>query len=78
VIRMSTLLLAAVLDGPALWQAFIVETMDPTTALLRYLLAVIVASVLVAVLRAVAGGYQRVVEPDPAAGEPEPAPPTRM
>lgn len=54
----STLALAALLDGPALWHAFGTHEMDASTALLRYLIAVPVSAVLLAVLRAVTAPYR--------------------
>jgi hypothetical protein len=69
--RMPTLLLAALLDSPALWHAFVTHEMDPTAALVRFLIAVVVAAVMLAMLRGLANGYLRVA-PIPAEGGPEP------
>ncbi|WP_127783039.1 hypothetical protein [Rhodococcus sp. X156] len=51
--RWSVLLLALVMSVPALWSAFVVESMSPTTAGVRFLVAVPVAALMVAALRAV-------------------------
>jgi hypothetical protein len=62
--KLSTLLLAALLDSPALYHAFVAHDMDYTAALIRYLIAVVVAAVMLALLRAMANGYRRVNEAD--------------
>ncbi|MDT5037464.1 MAG: hypothetical protein QOE03_2649 [Micromonosporaceae bacterium] len=54
---MPTLLLAAVLDSPALWHAFVAHDLDYTTAGVRYLIAVVVAAVMMALVRSMASGY---------------------
>jgi hypothetical protein len=51
--RFSTLLLAGMLASPALWQAFVTHDLDVSTALTRYLIAVLVAAVMLALLRMV-------------------------
>jgi hypothetical protein len=73
--RMPTLLLAALLDSPALWHAFVKHDMDPVAALTRYLIAVVVAAVMLAMLRGLANGYLREapVPADRPGAEPEPA-----
>jgi hypothetical protein len=58
-----TLVLAVLLDGPALWHAFVAHDLDASTALLRYLIAVPVSAVLLAVLRLVTGPYRAVDQP---------------
>ncbi|MFI5953565.1 hypothetical protein [Cryptosporangium sp. NPDC051539] len=60
--RFSVLLLAGVLASPALWQAFVVGNLDVDTALLRYLIAVIVAAVMLAIVRSIYHAYQRIHE----------------
>ena len=60
--RFSVLLLAAGLASPALWQAFVVGNMDLDTALLRYLIAVLVAALMLSVVRALFRGYHRMQE----------------
>jgi len=75
--RFSTLFLAAVLASPALYAGFWSHTLDTQTALLRYLIAVPVAAVMLAVVRAVTRGYgQRTEQPTVRAeaitGEPMP------
>ena len=57
--RYSTLALAAVMTVPALWQAFVTESLDPTSALVRFLIAVPIAAVLLALPRAVIEHYRR-------------------
>jgi hypothetical protein len=57
--RYSTLLVAAAIASPALWAAFVTHEMDVTTALLRFLVAVPIAAILLAVLDAVTKGYGR-------------------
>jgi hypothetical protein len=57
--KLSTLLLAALLDSPALYHAFVVHDMDYTAALLRYLIAVVVAALMLALLRGLVEGYKR-------------------
>lgn len=43
----STLLLATVLAGPALWHSFVIHDLDPTTALIRFLIAVPLAAAMI-------------------------------
>jgi len=62
-IRPAALLLALVMASPALYQAFVTETMSVQAALTRFLLAVPVAALMLAALRFVVKGY----------GTPEPA-----
>ena len=57
--RLPTLLLAAVLDGSALWHAFVLHDLDYTSALVRYLVAVVVAAFMLWLLRGLANGYLR-------------------
>jgi hypothetical protein len=57
--RMPTLLLAAVLDSSALWHAFVAHDLDYMSALTRYLIAVVVAAIMLSLLRGLANGYQR-------------------
>ncbi|MBT8227349.1 MAG: hypothetical protein HKP61_08530 [Dactylosporangium sp.] len=54
-----TLFLAAVLASPALWHAFIVRDLDPRTALLRYLIAVPLSGLMLALLRSMTRGYRQ-------------------
>jgi hypothetical protein len=56
--RFPTLLLAAVLAGPAIWRATVTGDLDPRTALMRFLIAVPVAGIMLALLRSLATGYQ--------------------
>jgi hypothetical protein len=57
--RFSTLFVAAAIASPALYAAFVKHTLDPTTALLRLLIAVPVAAIMLAVVRAVTHDYGR-------------------
>lgn len=81
-IRPGTVLLAAAISGPALWQAGVAGNLDPTVAMERFLLALGVSIVLLAVLRAITAPYARrriaeapvraedkVVEDDPPDGD---------
>ncbi|GIH81484.1 hypothetical protein Plo01_79130 [Planobispora longispora] len=52
-----TLLIALVLDAPALWHAFVLEDLDIATALVRYLLAVLVSGLMLSVVRRVTAPY---------------------
>ncbi len=54
-----TLLLAALISAPALWQLLVTGDLDLTSALERYLLAVPVAVLMVAGMRALTNGYRR-------------------
>jgi hypothetical protein len=69
VTRVSTLVLAALIASPALWQALVTHQMDLTTALTRFLIAVPVSAVMLAMVRGVAAGYRHMVAGrKPAAG----------
>jgi hypothetical protein len=57
--KWSTLLLAALLDSPALYRAFVTHELDYTTALIRYLIAVVVAALMLALLSGLTNGYKR-------------------
>jgi uncharacterized membrane protein len=57
VAKFSTLFLACVLAGPALWGAFVTRQLDVTTALTRLLIAIPVAAIMLATIRALTGGY---------------------
>lgn len=54
-----TLLLATVLAGPAIWHAVVTQDLDPLTALIRYLIAIPVAALMLAFVRALTNGYER-------------------
>jgi hypothetical protein len=58
--KLSTLLLAALLDSPALYHAFVTHDMDYTSALTRYLIAVVAAAVMLWLLREMMNAYRRV------------------
>src|ERR1041385_5091520 len=57
--RWSTLILAAVLSSPALYHAFVVKDLDVSAALTRFLIAVVVSALILAVLRNMAKGYKQ-------------------
>jgi cell division protein FtsB len=65
--KLSTLLLAALLDSPALYHAFVAHDMDYTTALIRYLIAVVVATLMLWLLRALANVYHSANEAEASA-----------
>jgi hypothetical protein len=50
--RWSTLVLALLLSAPVLWKALMEQTVPVDTAVLRFLLALPVAALLLAVVRA--------------------------
>jgi nucleoside recognition membrane protein YjiH len=54
----STLLLATIVTSPALYDAFVAQTMDLETALTRYLIAVPVCGLMLAGLRSITKGYE--------------------
>jgi hypothetical protein len=56
----STLFLAAVLASPALWQALVVGDLQIQVALIRYLIAVVVAAVMIGLLSAVTRSYREL------------------
>ncbi len=58
-LRPSVLGLAVLLSLPALWAAFAAGSLDITTALTRFLIAVPVAALMLALLRKVTAGYAR-------------------
>jgi hypothetical protein len=55
----SVLMLALVLSASTLWSAFAGGSIDITTALIRFLIAMPVAWVMLRVLNAVTSGYQQ-------------------
>jgi hypothetical protein len=57
--RLSTLFLALAIASPAVYAAFVKHTLDPMTAMMRLLIAVPVAAVMLAVVRAVTKDYRR-------------------
>jgi hypothetical protein len=57
--RYSTLLLAAILAGPALWHGFVVRDMDVDTAIIRFLIAVLVSAFMLAFLRGITSDYRK-------------------
>ena len=61
-IRWSVLLFALLMSAPALYR-YVLDEIDTTEMLLRFLIAVPVAAVLLAGLRYVTAGYGRTDEP---------------
>ncbi len=54
----STLLLASLIAGPALYHAFVVGDLSVTSALARFLIAVPVAAIMTAALRWLTASYR--------------------
>ena len=54
--RPSVLIVALLFASPVLWQGFTDSSMDVTTVLVHFLVALPVAAVLVALVRLAAGG----------------------
>jgi hypothetical protein len=57
--RYSTLVLAVVMSVPALWQAFVTGSLDPTSALIRFLIAVPLAGIMLMLPRSIIQYYRR-------------------
>lgn len=53
----KTLLVAVLLSSPALWSGFVTGTLDTTTALIRFLIAVPVAALMLFALKAITRNY---------------------
>jgi hypothetical protein len=62
VIRPSVLLFALLMSAPALYR-YVIDDVDLSQVLLRFLIAVPIAAVLLAGLRYVTAGYGRTEEP---------------
>lgn len=73
--RFSTLLLAFVLAGPALWHGFVTKDLAVTTALIRLLIAVPVAAIMIAAVRSLTSGYRQPDRPEPVRAEAVTGPP---
>jgi hypothetical protein len=58
-IRPSTMLLATAITGPALWDTFVRHSLDVTSAMERYLIAVPVSALMLYGLRSVTASYAR-------------------
>ncbi len=71
-IRPSALWFAVLLSLPAFFQSLVLQTLDLTDALIRFLVAVPVAALLLAGFRYVTSGYGQ--QEQPAAGETDSAP----
>jgi hypothetical protein len=65
VIRPSVLLFAFVISAPALYR-FVLDQLDLTDVLIRFIIAVPIAAVLLAALRFVTAGYGRKDDGEPA------------
>ena len=74
-IRWSVLLFALVMSAPALYR-FVLDEIDLTEMLVRFLIAVPIAAILLAGLRFITAGYGRADEPGipvtPTPGDPPP------
>jgi hypothetical protein len=79
-IRWSVLLFALLMSAPAVYR-FVLDEIDVTEMLIRFLIAVPIAAILLAGLRFVTAGYGRTEEPatpvTPRPGEPEPPQPSQ-
>lgn len=58
-IRPGTVLLATAISAPALWDTFVAHTLDPTSAMERFLIAVPVSALMLHGLRTVTASYVR-------------------
>lgn len=78
-IRPAVLVLATLMAGPAIWSALVTQTLDVQSALLRFLIAVPIAAVMLALLRIIVESYRRphfLAKPPTDPGTPSaPAPP---
>jgi hypothetical protein len=54
----STLLLAALISGPALWHALVTGDLSISVALARFLIAVPVSGLMLSLLRGLTAGYR--------------------
>jgi hypothetical protein len=62
-------MVAALIDSPALWHAFVRHDMTASTALLRFLLAVPASALMLGLLRSVTAAYRRPGRPIRAVAE---------
>ena len=67
--RPATLALAALISAPALWHAFVVGDLAVSTALVRFLVGVVISAVALHLLRTLTAGYQPPKEPIQAVAE---------
>jgi hypothetical protein len=72
VIRPAVLLFALLISAPALYR-YVIDQLDITAVLIRFLIAVPVAAILLAALRFVTAGYGKTEE-EPAATVVKPSP----
>lgn len=70
-LRPLTVLMAALMASPALWAGFVTGKLDVRSAMIRFLVAVPVAMLMLAGMRALTASYRRAQNPKPA---PAPAP----
>ena len=68
-IRPSVLLFAFVISAPALYR-FVLDQLDLTDVLIRFIIAVPIAALLLAALRFITAGYGKTDEEGPAATAP--------
>ncbi|SDY81758.1 hypothetical protein SAMN05444365_103578 [Micromonospora pattaloongensis] len=83
-IRPAALGLATLMAGPALWRAFVTQTLDVQSALTRFLIAVPIAAIMLAALRIITESYRRrprlfaelqaQTQPTPTPTDPTPTP----
>jgi hypothetical protein len=73
VIRPSVLLFAFVISAPALYR-YVLDQLDLTAVLIRFIIAVPIAALLLAALRFVTAGYGRTAEEEPEATAVTPTP----
>jgi hypothetical protein len=60
----STVLLAGLIDSPAIYRAAVTHELPATSALYRFLIAVPVAAVMLGVLRSITANYGQQKDPD--------------
>jgi hypothetical protein len=72
-IRPAVLLFAFVISAPALYR-YVLDELDLTDVLLRFIIAVPIAALLLAALRFVTAGYGRTAEPESEATAVTPTP----
>jgi hypothetical protein len=65
----STLLLAAAIDSPAIWHATVTQDLSGSAALVRFLIAVPVSAVMLAILRGMTASYRHKETPIKAVAE---------
>lgn len=58
-LRGPVLPLAILLSSPALWSAFVSGSMSTSTALSRFLIAIVLAAIMLGMLRSVTASYRK-------------------